>query len=109
MGLEKHQARPGREDGSQEYCRDEKRNRQSGRQAPVGYSIHTRILPRSGSGLYCGYCPVRYFCLGMMLVEGREISSRSFRMLRWPTERRPIWRTQTLSRLLVHLSGGMKL
>src|SRR6266566_4728974 len=33
-------------------------------QTPVGYTIHTRILPRSGSGLYCRYYPVRYFCLG---------------------------------------------
>ena len=31
----------------------------------------------------------------MMLVEGREISSRPFPMLRWPSEHRPIWRTQT--------------
>jgi hypothetical protein len=30
----------------------------------------------------------------MMLIEGREISSRPFRLLRWPTEGRPIWRTQ---------------
>jgi len=29
----------------------------------------------------------------MMLVEGRETSSRAFRLLRWPSERRPIWRT----------------
>jgi hypothetical protein len=36
-----------------------------------------------------------YFYLDryMKLVEGRGISSRPFRMLRWPSERRPIWRT----------------
>lgn len=41
----------------------------------------------------------------MMRVEGREISSRQFRMTRWPTERRPLWRTQTLSHPVFHVVG----
>lgn len=29
----------------------------------------------------------------MLLVEGIEISSRPFRIMRWPSERKPLWRT----------------
>src|SRR5260370_25138385 len=68
MGLEEHQERPGREVGIPQHRRDEKRNRQGGRQAPVGYTIRTWFLPRSGPGLHFRYCPVRYFCLGRYLL-----------------------------------------